>query len=97
MIQVTSASKIGDLKVIISNGAHPSSVWAKLLSDKIIQVSDTAIPVVREQARAFKARIELAGTHYIDEARRELVNQLAAELENQGQRIAAEYLRAKRI
>lgn len=54
--------------VTTSNGGHSPDFWAKRASDKIMSVSDTAPPVIREQAAAFKDRIEAVILHYIKEA-----------------------------
>lgn len=54
--------------VVTSNGNHPPEVWAKLATDKIMSVSDTAPQVIRDQATAFKIRIEAVILHYIKEA-----------------------------
>lgn len=54
--------------VVTSNGGHPVEFWAKQATDKIMSVSDTAPPEIREQATAFKARIEAVVLYYIKEA-----------------------------
>lgn len=54
--------------VATSDGGHPIEFWAKLASDKIMSVSDTAPPEIREQAKAFKSRIEAVVLYYIKEA-----------------------------
>lgn len=66
-----NAIETGVFKVDVatsSNGGHPPEFWAKLASDKIMSVSDTAPPEIREQALAFKARIEAVVLYYIKEA-----------------------------
>lgn len=54
--------------VTTSEGGHPAEFWAKRASDKIMSVSDTAPPEIREQALAFKARIEAVVLYYLKEA-----------------------------
>lgn len=54
--------------VVTSNGGHTPEVWAKLASDKIMSVSDTAPQVIKDQAVAFKDRIEAVILYYIKEA-----------------------------
>ena len=54
--------------VVTSNGGHSPEVWAKLASDKIMSVADTAPPEIRNQATAFKGRIEAVILYYIKEA-----------------------------
>ena len=41
-----------------SNGGHPPEFWAKLAADRIVQVSEDAHPAIREQAVAFRDRVE---------------------------------------
>lgn len=51
-----------------SNGGHPPEFWAKLAADRIIQVSDTAHPALREQALAFKEKVERVILLYMERA-----------------------------
>jgi hypothetical protein len=41
-----------------SNGGHPPEFWAKRAADRIVSVSETAHPAIREQALAFKDLVE---------------------------------------
>lgn len=41
-----------------SNGGHPPEFWAKLATDRIVQISEDAHPAIREQAVAFRDRVE---------------------------------------
>lgn len=41
-----------------SNRGHDPEFWAKLAADRIVQVSDTAHPAIREQAVAFRDNVE---------------------------------------
>ena len=41
-----------------SNGGHPPEFWAKLATDRIVQISDDAHPAIREQALAFRDKVE---------------------------------------
>ena len=41
-----------------SNGGHPPEFWAKLAADRIVQVADDAHPAIREQAVAFRDKVE---------------------------------------
>lgn len=41
-----------------SNGGHPPEFWAKRAADRIVSVSETAHPAIREQATAFKELVE---------------------------------------
>ena len=40
------------------NGGHPPEFWAKLATDRIVQVSEDAHPAIREQALAFRSKVE---------------------------------------
>jgi len=54
--------------VATSDGGHPVEFWASRATDKILSVADTAPPVIRDQAVAFKGRMEAVILHYIKEA-----------------------------
>lgn len=40
------------------NGGHPPEFWAKRAADRIVQVSSTAHPAIRDQAIAFQSQVE---------------------------------------
>jgi hypothetical protein len=51
----------GSFKVDVhtsSDGGHPPEFWAKRAADRIVSVSETAHPAIREQAVAFKNLVE---------------------------------------
>jgi len=50
------------------NGGHSPEFWAKRAADRIVQVADTAHPAIQEQARAFKASIEVVVLEHIKRA-----------------------------
>jgi hypothetical protein len=55
------AGRAGAFKVDVeatSNGGHPPEFWAKRCSERLLAVADSAPPVLREQARAFKDQME---------------------------------------
>jgi len=57
----TQAMTAGDFKVDVatsSNGGHPPEFWAKRAAERIVQISDTAHPAIRDQARAFQHQVE---------------------------------------
>ena len=57
----TEANVASVMKVEVettTNRGHPPEFWAKLASDRIVQVSDSAHPAIREQAVAFKDNVE---------------------------------------
>lgn len=50
-----------------NRGATPEEV-ATRCADRLVAVSDTAPPVIRDQARAFKVQVEKVVAHYMREA-----------------------------
>jgi hypothetical protein len=66
-----SQGTTGAFKVDIhtsSNGGHPPEFWAKRAADRIVSVSDTAHPAIREQAVAFKDSVEQVVLDHIKHA-----------------------------
>ena len=58
---LTQAMTTGDFKVEVAtsdNGGHPPEFWAKRAADRIVQVSSTAHPAIRDQAIAFQSQVE---------------------------------------
>ena len=51
-----------------SNRGHPPEFWAKLATDRIVQVSEDAHPAIREQAVAFRDRVERVVLLYMKRA-----------------------------
>ena len=76
-----------------NNGGHPPEFWAKRAADKIMSVSDTAPPVIKDQALAFKAHIERVILHYMKEAVRSDRSTVAFHLGNQGEGQVADVIR----
>lgn len=67
----TEANVASVMKVDVqttSNRGHPPEFWAKLAADRIVQVSDTAHPAIREQALAFKDKVEQVVLLYMKRA-----------------------------
>jgi hypothetical protein len=59
----TDAAQAGAFKVEVSttnNGGHPPEFWAKRCVERLIHISDDAPPAIREQAIAYKDRLEQA-------------------------------------
>lgn len=79
--------------VVSSDGAHPPELWAKLASDKIMSVADTAPPEIREQATAFKGRIEAVILYYIKEAVKDNNSMVSKILEDAGYSHVADLVR----
>lgn len=55
------------VKTTDNRGLTPEEL-AEMCSDKIVAVADTAPPVIRDQARAFKGRVEAVVAHYLKQA-----------------------------
>ena len=58
---VGSQGSMGAFKVDVhtsSDGGHAPEFWAKRAADRIVSVSETAHPAIREQAVAFKDLVE---------------------------------------
>lgn len=79
--------------VITSDGGHPPEVWAKLAADKIMSVADTAPPEIRDQATAFKSRIEAVILHYVKEAVKDNSSMVSKVLEDAGYSHVADLVR----
>jgi len=62
-----SPSIVVDVKTTNKRGFTPDEV-AERCADKIISISDTADPVIREQARAFKNHLTKVVAFYMREA-----------------------------
>lgn len=83
-----------NVDVAISEGCHPAEFWAKQASNKIMSVSDTAPPEIREQAVAFKARIEAVVLHYIKEAVKDNNSMVSKTLTDAGHPQLADLIRS---
>lgn len=96
MISVDADGLIGSLRVIAtSNDTHSPEQWAELASTRIVSVSDTAPQPIRDQAHAFKGRVETVVAHYIREAVRTKLAALAEQMEKEGYRIGAQFIRSQ--
>lgn len=40
------------------NGGHPPEFWARRAAERIVQIADSAPPIIRDQARAFQSHVE---------------------------------------
>lgn len=80
--------------VVTSNGGgHPVEFWAKQASDKIMSVSDTAPPAIRDQATAFKEKIEAVVLYYIKEAVKDSNSMISMKLADAGHPQLADLIR----
>jgi hypothetical protein len=76
-----------------SNGGHPPEFWAKLAADRIVQVADSAHPAIREQAVAFRDRVEKVILLYMERAIKSDRTTVCNLVNNAGQSDLAELLR----
>ena len=68
LTQALQVPKISVDVVASSNGGHPPEFWANRAAQKIVQVSDSAPPVIGEQARAFQKQVEQVILYYMKQA-----------------------------
>lgn len=69
MITVKSALTTGDISVLTSNnGPLSAEQWAKLATDKIMYVGNQTEGPIKDQALAYKEKIQKIIEYYIKEA-----------------------------
>ena len=67
-----ASGNIGSPIVVTSmNGGLSAGQIAMLCCNKIVQVSENAVPEVREQARAFRSQLETVVLAYVEQAQKE--------------------------
>jgi len=81
-----------DVKTTSNRGFTPQEI-AKRCSDRLISVSDTASPLIRDQARAYKNQMEKLIAHYMQEAIKSDRTTLYNLLKSQGHGDVAEIIR----
>lgn len=81
-----------DVKTTSNRGFTPEEV-ASRCTDKLISVADTASPLIREQARAYKQHMEAVVTYYMREVIKSDRTTLSNLLEKQGHKDVAEIIR----
>lgn len=89
--------KVGDNKPIAvettsNRGFSPQEI-AKRCTDRLISVSDTASPVIRDQARAYKDHMEKVVAFYMQEAVKSDRTTLYNLLKSQGHGDVADIIR----
>lgn len=61
MNDFSQASGIGMIRVdTTSNGGHPVEFWVDSVMDRLVYVADTAPPVIRDQAMAYREAMRKA-------------------------------------
>jgi hypothetical protein len=92
-MQFTSFGGIGPVTVnTTSNGGFPVEYWAERLLEKLIQVSDSAIPEIKDQANAFKEQIRPAILFYMRQSIKSDRTTLAAKMKESGHNDVAEII-----
>jgi hypothetical protein len=89
--------KVGDNKPVdvetTSNRGFTPQEIAKRCSDRLVSVSDTASPLIRDQARAYKNQMEQVIARYMQEAIKSDRTTLYNLLKSQGHGDVAEIIR----
>lgn len=75
-----------------TNGGFPVEYWADRLLEKIIHVSDSAVPEIRDQANAFRAQLKPAIVYYMQQSINSDRTTLAAKLKETGHNDVAEII-----
>ena len=68
---LVEAAQVGTFQVDVEtsdNGGHSPEFWARRAVDRIVQAADTTHPVIRDQANAYKAAIEVVVLEHIKRA-----------------------------
>ena len=94
MISVNSPVVLGGVNVMTSDdGGLTSDQVTDLAMDKIMTVSETAPPVIKEQAEAFRTNVRNVVHHYIELARREERATIARRMDKLGNSEIADLVR----
>lgn len=94
MVSVETGIQITNVNVMTSDdGGHTNEQIAELAMDKILRVSDSAPPAIKDQANAFKENIRSVVLHYIELARREERATIARKMAKAGQNEMADLVR----
>jgi hypothetical protein len=94
MISVNYSISTGVVNVMTSNeGGLSSEQLTELAMDKLILVSDSAPPAIKEQARVFQNKLRNVMYNYIELARREERANIAHKMSTAGQKEMADLIR----
>ena len=94
MFSAESGVQIGSVETLVTSGRGLSAEEITgLIMRKILFVSDTAPPAIREQAVAFKDRIENVLLHYVKQAQASERTTICGLLNQAGESRAAEIVR----
>ena len=90
----SSNSSLGTVSVFTSNnGGHSSDDIAEMALNKIMQVSDTAPPVIRDQAFAHRERLKEVLVFYMNKMAQSERTTIWALMNQQGHEDMAEIIR----
>ena len=94
MISVFSGVETGSVNVMTSNeGGLSTEQIVELAMDKIMKVSDTAPPAIRDQAEAFQNHLRVVLYQYRELARREERGSIANKMNKAGNSEMADLVR----
>ena len=94
MISVFSGVETGSVNVMTSNeGGLSTEQIVELAMDKIMKVSDTAPPAIRDQAEAFQNHLRVVLYQYMELARREERGSIANKMNKAGNSEMADLVR----
>jgi|TARA_R110002012_G_C11258088_1_gene567687 hypothetical protein len=85
---------IGDLGVkTTENRGHTVEEIAEMATNKLISISDTADPMVKAQAHAFRDKCKMVITFYVQEGIKNHICTVCNQLEQQGHKDLANIIR----
>jgi len=94
MFQVELDASVGNLGVETTNHrGHTPEEWAKMAVNRIVGISNTAPEPLRQQAHAFKERVEVLLADYMHKAIESHMCTICNLLEKQGHGDMAEIIR----
>ena len=94
MLNISGSINVNPVNVMTSDeGGHSSEQIVELAMDKILRVSDTAPPVIKEQAEVFQSNIRHVLYHYLELARKEERASIAHKMAKAGNSEMAELVR----
>ena len=94
MFNVTTSMGAGDVSVYTSdNRGLGTDQIVEMTLNKLLKVSDTAPPAIRDQGEAFREQLRALLTYYINIARREERATICHILSREGQDVLADAIR----
>ena len=94
MFSLNSETEVGTLGVTTTdNRGHSIEEVAKMATDKIVSISDTAPAPIKAQAHAFKNACHKIIVYYMQEAINNQMCTISNQLEKQGQKDLANIIR----